>query len=266
MNKYIDANRKIWDDRVAIHSKSDFYDLKSFKEGKSSLNFIELNELGDIKGKSVLHLQCHFGMDTLSLARLGASVTGVDFSSEAINLAAQLNNELNLNAEFICSDVYNLGDHLQKKFDIVFTSYGVIGWLPDLEKWAELISYYLNPDGTFLIVEFHPVLWMLDDNFEQLKYSYFNNEIIETEVKGTYADRDADISGIEYGWNHSLSEIISSLLKNGLEVISFNEFPFSVYNCFAKMIQGEDGFWRFKNLENKLPLMFSLKCRKNNQV
>ena len=265
LNKYFDANKILWDMRTLINKDSGFYDLTGFKKGKSSLNFIELNDVGDVKGKSLLHLQCHFGLDTMSWARLGAKTTGVDFSGNAIDLARQLNDELGLDTEFICSNIYDLKEHLYKKFDIIFTSYGVIGWLPDLNKWAELINYYLMPGGVFYMVEFHPVVWMFDNDFKYLKYSYFyDKEPIAECLHGTYSNRDADIKLMEYGWNHSLSEVISVLQKNNLQIELFNEFPFSVYNCFPNTVQGKDGYWRIKGFEDIIPMMYSLKARKKN--
>jgi 2-polyprenyl-3-methyl-5-hydroxy-6-metoxy-1,4-benzoquinol methylase len=142
LNQIFEANKEAWNKRTGVHKDSAFYDVASFKTGKSTLNKIDVEEVGDVKGKSLLHLQCHFGMDTLSWAREGAVVTGMDLSDEAIEYAKQLSNELNIPAEFICCNVYDLKDHLDKKFDIVFTSYGVIGWLPDLDKWAEIISHF----------------------------------------------------------------------------------------------------------------------------
>ena len=170
---YFDSNKELWNKKTAIHKNSDFYDLKGFMNGNNTLKDIELKELGNVKGKNILHLQCHFGLDTLSWARLGADVTGIDFSDEAISTAKQINKEAKLDAEFICSNVYDLKAKLNKKYDIVFTSYGVIGWLPDLNRWADIINYFLNPGGVFYMVEFHPVLWMMDDDFKQIKYSYF---------------------------------------------------------------------------------------------
>jgi len=263
-DKYFDANKDLWNKMTPIHANSEFYGLKEFKEGKNSLNFVELEALGDVKGKSLLHLQCHFGMDSLSWARLGAKATGIDFSDEAINLAKNLNKELNLDAEFICSNVYDLKENLNKKFDIVFTSYGTIGWLPDLNKWAEIVFHFLKPGGTFFIAEFHPVIWMYDNGIKNLKYSYFNSgEPIEETNEGTYADRNAGIKMTEYGWNHSLDEVFNSLKNNRLTVESFKEYPFSFYNCFPGMVKGKDSYWRINGFENVLPLMYSLKAKKN---
>lgn len=261
-NNFFDVNKKAWDNKVPYHLKSDLYDLEGFKNGKSSLKFIELEELGDVKDKTMLHLQCHFGQDSLSWARMGAKVTGVDFSDESISIARKLNDELNLNAEFICTNVYNLPEHLAEKFDIVYTSYGVIGWLPDLKEWGKIISHYLKPGGTFYIVEFHTVVWMFDDEFKNFKYSYFNKGEIKEDVEGTYADLSAPIKQTQYGWNHPLSDVINSLVENGLQIKFVHEFPFSVYDVFQNSVQGEDGWWRIKGMEDIIPMMFSIKAEK----
>jgi 2-polyprenyl-3-methyl-5-hydroxy-6-metoxy-1,4-benzoquinol methylase len=260
--QFFEANRKLWNQRTMVHKDSSFYDLPSFLNGKSSLNKIELEELGDVKDKKVLHLQCHFGMDTLSLARMGAKVTGVDLSDTAISEARKLNEQLNLDAEFICCNVYDLKEHLHKQFDIVFTSYGVIGWLPDLKKWAEIISHFTKSNGFFYIAEFHPVVWMLDENFERVKYYYHNHELIEIDSEGTYTDRSADVKGKEYSWNHSISEVLNALISHGLQFSFFNEYSYSPYPCFNNILQGPDGNWRVKGLEDKIPMVYSLKANK----
>jgi 2-polyprenyl-3-methyl-5-hydroxy-6-metoxy-1,4-benzoquinol methylase len=260
--KYFEANKDGWNKRTAIHKNSAFYDLEAFKKGKPSLNKIELEEVGDVKGKSLLHLQCHFGMDTLSWARLGANCTGVDLSDEAIELAKQLNEELQLTASFICCNVYDTADHVKEQFDIIFTSYGTIGWLPDLKPWAKMIAAKLKPGGFFYIADFNPTLWMLDDAMEKLTYSYFNDEVIVTEQQGSYTDRLASINYTEYGWNHPFSEIFDSLIKAGLQIEFLHELPYSPYNCFANLEQGEDGMWRFKGMGNKFPMMYSVKAVK----
>ena len=262
MDDYIKINRELWNKKTPVHVASKFYDVEGFIAGKTSLNPAELDSLGDVKGKSLLHLQCHFGQDSLSWARLGADVTGVDLSDKAIDEAKKLNDKLGLNAEFICCNVYDLKEHLDKKFDIVFTSYGTIGWLPDLNKWAEIISHFLKPGGTFFIAEFHPVLWMFNENFTEFQYSYFNDvPIIET-VKNTYTDGDAEINLLSYGWNHPLSEIFTPLLKNNFKISEFKEYPYSYYNCFNKAIQNKDGWWEIEGMEGKLPLMYSIKAIK----
>jgi SAM-dependent methyltransferase len=225
---YFEANKDAWNERTVVHKDSAFYDVPAFKAGAISLQPLELAEVGDVKGKTLLHLQCHFGLDTLSWARLGATVTGIDLSDKAIAAAKNLSADLNINAEFVCCNVYDLSQKLSKKFDIVFTSYGVVGWLPDLDKWASVIAHFLKPGGTFHLFEFHPVVWMFDDDFKYIKYSYHNAETIVENKTGTYTDRNADIAYTEYSWNHSLSEVLNALISKGLQIQHLNEFPYPV--------------------------------------
>lgn len=259
---YLKENKDLWNARVPVHIESDFYGMKEFMDGKSSLNSIELELLGDVKGKSILHLQCHFGQDSISLARMGAEVTGVDFSEAAIAKAKELNDQLKTHAEFICCDVYSLKKHLDKKFDIVFTSYGTIGWLPDMDRWADIISHFLKPGGSFVFAEFHPVVWMFDDEIKEIKYAYFNAEPIITESEGTYTDRNADIKAKEYSWNHSLDEVITSLLNQGLEIKAFREYDYSPYNCFRNLKKLDDHKYVFEHIGNKIPMVYALKAVK----
>ncbi len=260
---YLEANRKSWDARTAIHEKSKFYDLEGFINGKNLLNSIELEAIGDVRGKSMLHLQCHFGLDSMSWSRLGAKVTGVDFSEKAITIARDVATRTNLDARFICANIYDLRDHLDETFDIVFTSYGVIGWLPDLDRWALIISRYLKPGGVFYMAEFHPVVWMFDDAFTRIDYSYFNKDVITTQQNGTYTDRDANISSTEYGWNHSIAEVFSALHSNGMAIQAMKEFDYSPYNCFQNMVgDGKTGYY-IKGFEGKLPMVYALRAVRN---
>ena len=261
-SNYIAINRKAWNNKTDIHLNSEFYFLEDFKEGKSSLNSIEINLLGDVKQKSILHLQCHFGQDSMSLSRLGANVTGMDFSDKAIHRAKSLAHELKLNTKFICCDVYDLPKHLNETFDIVYTSYGTIGWLPDLDKWANVVSQFLKPKGKFVFVEFHPFLWMYDDNFQYVKHNYFNSGFIIEKESGTYADRNANISQQTISWNHSLSQVFTSLLKQPLYIKSFIEYDYSPYNCFFNTIEFEPGKYRIKHFEDKVPMLYSIVVEK----
>jgi len=260
-DQYFEANRYLWNQRTAVHKDSAFYDLAGFKAGANILTPIELNEIGDVKGKSLLHLQCHFGMDTLSFSRMGAKCTGVDLSDEAIKLAKEINDELKLDAKFICCNVYDLKEHVDEKFDIIFTSYGVVGWLPDLDKWAQIISHFLKPGGIFYMSEFHPVVWMFDEEFIHIKYYYDNRELIITENEGTYTDRNADIKGKEYSWNHSISEVLNALINAGLQMEFFNEHMYSPYPCFRNVIETEECKWHIKGMEGKIPMVYSLRAR-----
>lgn len=259
---YVEINRQSWNNKTEVHMKSAFYDLDSFTNGKSSLNSIEIDLLGDLNGKSILHLQCHFGQDTISLSRLGAQAMGVDLSDKAIDCAVQLAKDTNANATFICCDIYDLPQQLDQQFDLVFTSYGTIGWLPDLDKWAKIISKFLKPNGKFVFVEFHPVVWMFDDNFEKIGYRYFNSgPIIETE-SGTYADKTANMSQKYVMWNHGIGEVISSLIKSDFEITALQEYDYSPYNCFNKTVEFEPKKFRIKHLEDKIPMVYSLVAKK----
>ena len=259
---YLTINQASWNKRTETHVHSAFYDTDSFLRGKSSLNEIELNLLGDVKGLSILHLQCHFGQDSISLSKMGAEVVGVDFSDKAIEYARDFASQMQTNTRFVCCDIYELTEHLNEKFDIVFTSYGTIGWLPDLDKWAKVVSSFLKPNGRFVFVEFHPVVWMFDDDFEKVAYRYFNSgPIIENET-GTYADKKADLNLSYVMWNHSLSEVFNALLKNGVEIKSLDEFDYSPYNCFSHVVESEPNKFRIKHLDDKIPMVYAIQAIK----
>lgn len=259
---YININRQSWNNRTEAHFASAFYDVEGFINGNTSLKNIELDLLGDIKGKSILHLQCHFGQDTISLQRMGAMVTGVDLSDKAIDKAKELAIATNTKAKFICCNVYDLPLHLDEQFDIVYTSYGTIGWLPDLDRWAKIVAQYLKPTGKFIFVEFHPMVWMFDDDFQKIGYNYFNSgPIIETET-GTYANRDAAITQQNVGWNHSTSEVLNSLINNSFCINAFHEYDYSPYNCFLHTEEFEPGKYRIIHIGNKLPMVFALVASK----
>ena len=268
MDEYMKVNQERWNELVEIHARSEFYNLESFKAGRKALHGLELEELAaDVPGKSLLHLQCHFGMDTLAWARLGAKVTGVDFSEQAIAQAQALSKELGIDASFVCSNVYDLPQVLSGEFDIVFTSYGVLGWLPDLQRWGRVIAHFLKPGGIFYIAEGHPFIWIFDDNVPGFKmaYSYFLSGPLKFEVQGSYADPNAKtVHTIEYGWNHSLSEIVGSLISAGLKIEFLHEFPFCAWACFPDMEEGEDRMFRFKDaqMRDMLPLTFSIRATK----
>ena len=167
MDYRIEANRKNWNERTPVHAASGFYDVEGFRNGRITLNDIERNEVGSVEGKSLLHLQCHFGMDTMSWARLGAQATGVDISDAAIGLARALNDELQLNTRFIRSNIYDLPNVLEEEFDIVYTAMGVLCWLPDLSEWANIIAKFLKPNGIFYILDGHPFAHVFESEENQ---------------------------------------------------------------------------------------------------
>ena len=260
---YLKINQKAWNDKTLVHLASDFYDQTTFLEGKNSLKKPELDVLGDVRGKRILHLQCHFGQDTLSLDRMGAIVTGLDFSNVAIENAVKINDQLGLNASFICSDVYSLPDDLIGQFDIVFTSYGTIGWLPELKSWAETIKKALAPGGKFIMVDFHPFIWTFDNDVQKIEYDYFNSEPIIEEIEGTYADRNAPIKTQTISWNHGIGEILNTLIRAGISIQEFSEMDYSPFNCFENMKQLDTDKFVFNHIPQSIPMIYRIVGEKN---
>jgi ubiquinone/menaquinone biosynthesis C-methylase UbiE len=262
MKDYIEINKESWNNRLESHLKSDFYDVPNFLKGKSSLNEIELNLLGDVSGKSILHLQCHFGQDTISLSRMGAETLGVDLSDQSIAKAKELAKETNTTARFVCSNIYDLPNVLNEQFDIVFTSYGTISWLPDLNQWAKVINRFLKPGGQFVFAEFHPAVWMYDDDLKEIKYHYNNIERIEEVEEGTYADKSAKIKQQYVCWNHGIGEVLNSLVGNNLQIENLEEYCYAPYPFVNNSEEFESGKYRIKQFGNKFPLVYSILAKK----
>lgn len=263
--KFLQVNRARWDELVDVHAASHHYDLEGFRAGGVRVRDYEIEDLGDVKGKTLLHLQCHFGVDTLSWARLGARVTGVDFSEKAIHLASSLAAELGIDARFVCSDIDSLAENLDDRFDIVYTSRGVINWLPELGSWAKAIHHYLQPGGFFYITEAHPVIQVFDHTPElRLRFPYFHRDDPDALiVRGTYAEPTAEIKNLlEFGWSHSIGEIVTALAATGLHIEFLREDPAGEWDL-PFMEQMEDGRWRIPPNKGELPLWFSLKATKH---
>ena len=275
MNKYYDQNSRHWDNRARVHSSksSDFYNIEEFLNGKSTLLPLEKSTLGNIKGKKILHAQCHIGFDTISLARMGAEVTGVDFSLEAIRKAKEFAYHLQTQVTFIQSNIFDLPktELPENSFDIVYASYGVLCWIDDLSKWTATLSKYLKPGGMFLLIDDHPYVSTieLENNKYEIKYNYFKNPepfefIVENSYTGEKFKLDVKKS---YEWNHSIDEIIMSFLKSGLSITSFYEYDFNFWQRFPFLTKSSEGFYykdsNKKNIpEYKIPLMFSLTATK----
>lgn len=266
MEAHIETNRALWNELVGVHVQApNSYDIETFRAGRETLKPIELEEVGDVGGKRLLHLQCHFGMDTISWARHGATAVGADFSPEAIALARQLSAETNTRADFVCSNLYELPQHLEGEFDIVITSYGVLCWLPDLDAWGKVINHFLAPGGFFYIVEQHPVGGMFSEREGELvaSESYFDKGPVEETSDGSYADRTAVLQNkTSYQWQHPLSEIINALTTNGLHIELLHEFPFCMFRWLPSMEKSEDGWYRVPGRDD-LPFLFSLKASKS---
>lgn len=253
-------NRARWNALTPVHLASKMYDVPSFVAGRSSLSTMELDLLGEVSGEHILHLQCHFGQDTLSLARMGAVVTGLDLSDVALEAAQELTKQCGLTAEWVLANVLAPQPHLEGRFDTVFTSFGTIGWLPELRTWSRNILSYLKPGGRLVFVEFHPALWMFDNEFRTVQCSYFNREPIVEMEKGSYANKDADLEQRTVSWNHDLGEVLGALLAEGFRIDMFQEFDGSPHDCFQDTVQGADGLYRIKGIEGKLPMVYALRA------
>jgi SAM-dependent methyltransferase len=259
---YQAINRKLWNARTPVHVGSAMYDVPGFIKNPSSLKEIETALLGDIRGKTALHLQCHFGMDTISLGQLGAHATGLDFSEAAIEQARQLARETGSEAVFVCADVYDAPRVLGRTFDLVFSSYGTIGWLPDLRAWGRVVADSLTPGGRFIFAEFHPFVWTFSNDFSRVEYSYFNRAPIVETREGTYADPHAAIGLPAVGWNHPLQDVLGALLQAGLRLSRFEEYDYSPYDCFENTVETAPGRFMIKGMEGKLPMVYALEAIK----
>jgi SAM-dependent methyltransferase len=264
-------NRELWDAWTKVHVDSAFYDVPSFRNGVRPIRLAdyEREEVGSVEGRTLLHLQCHFGLDTLSWARLGATATGMDFSEEAIAAARALAAELGIAATFIASDLYRLPEVLDHQFDIVYTSRGVLGWLPDIAAWGRIAAQFVRPGGFLYVTEIHPVANVFENEGVapgelRLAYPYWSHpDPLRFDVKGSYADPDAPTEGlVEYGWSHSLGEIVTALVDAGLRLEFLHEFDFVSWPVDF-LVQGDDDRWRLPNgVKGSLPLFFSLKATK----
>ncbi|HVZ12531.1 MAG TPA: class I SAM-dependent methyltransferase [Patescibacteria group bacterium] len=262
MKDYASINKKWWNDVTPVHAKSDLYNLPKFQKGKTSLQSTEIEELGNVRGKTMLHLLCHFGMDTLSWARKGATVTGVDLSDSSIKLAKKLARENDIPGKFICADVYELPSILDEKFDIVFASYGVLLWLKNIKKFAQIVNHYLKPGGKFYIVELHPFTNILSFDFK-LYYKYFKKGPYVDDSEGTYTDWNENVKGVTYEWSYTMGDIINSLTREGLRIDFVHEFPYTMYDQFPGFMEkNKKGQYVLKDKKIQIPLLFSLQATK----
>ena len=261
------ANLASWDEAVGLHVGAQMYDVQGFKEGCCSLSDIELSELGPSvhEGTTLLHLQCHFGLDTLSWARRGAVVTGVDFSGEGIETARGLADAVGLSARaaFVQSDILTLPDVLKGSFDVVFTSWGALIWLGDLERWAQVVAHFLKPGGTFYVAEFQPYAFLLADDSSpdslRIGYPYFQyGRPQRFDEPGDYADPEAQTQHtVTFEWNHGFAEILDPLLRNGLRLEFLHELPHTIVGLpFPFLEVGKDGLQRVKGHHDDFPLSF----------
>ncbi len=260
-----EANRAHWDERVPIHASGEFYDMAGFKADQERLRPFEISEVGDVTGKELVHLQCHFGIDTLSWARRGARVVGLDFSAPAIAEARRLAAELGLDAEFVRSDVYDAPGSLGgRDFDVVYTGLGAISWLPDIRRWAGVVAALVRPGGFLYLSEFHPFPFVFGDDDLTVVDDYFQSEEPYVwDEPGTYADPDAEtVHNRTYEWNHTLGDVVSAVIEAGLDLEFLHEHDYTLYPQWPFLEKTGFGTYRMPEGTPRLPLMYSLRARK----
>lgn len=260
----IDSNRALWDEWAKIHADGDWYNLDAVRAGADKLRPYEVAEIGDVAGRTMLHLQCQIGTDSIAWARRGARVTGVDFSSAAVDIARQLAADVGVDARFVCSDVMQLPENLEGIWDIVYASRGILGWLPDLAAWARVVSHFLAPGGIFYLTDIHPVAKAVDDSSPEFRVGrpyWPRPEPIRYDVRGTYADPNAHVETTDkYLWTHSTGELLTSIAQAGMCLEVFHEFPWLDRPWPSLTKQGEREYLPPNGFE--LPLSFSLRARK----
>jgi SAM-dependent methyltransferase len=259
-----EVNRAFWDERVPIHTKSDFYDVEGFLAGATALRPFEPEELGDVRGLSLVHLQCHFGLDTLSWARLGAEVTGLDFSAPAMEAAADLARRAGLEAEWVCSDVYDAPRALGgRRFDVVYTGLGALNWLDDIDRWADTVTELLAPGGRLHLVEFHPLTEVFADDTLDVAYGYFHEGPREwAPEEGSYAEEQATTEhNSTEEWAHPLGEVVTAIAERGLRIELLHEHDYTLFPRWPSLRRESGGIYRFPPEVPSLPLMYSLVAR-----
>ncbi len=267
MDDWREVNRAWWNERAPLHVTSAFYDVDGFRAGRSGLRPFEVEEMGDVAGRELVHLQCHFGLDTLSWARLGAQVTGLDFSQPAIAAACALATDLDLDATFVVSDVYDASAALGSTYDIVYTGIGALCWLPDIPRWARVVRDLLRPGGVLYLVETHPMSDVLGDEDLVARYPYFHDEAIRDDSPGTYAMSDGPpfATNTTLSWIHPLSRVMGAVLAAGFTIEVFSEHPYTVFGRWPFMARDGEGRYWLPDEMPTLPLLYSLRARRTDE-
>ena len=264
-----DANRAWWDAAVPVHLASDFYDVEGWLAGERGPKPREVAVLGDVTGLDLVHLQCHFGKDTLGWARAGATVTGLDFSGAAIDAARDLADRAGLSgrADFVCAPVADAVTALDgRRFDLVYVSLGALCWLPRIEEWADQVAALLRPGGRLFLHEVHPVSMALADDDLTVVYPYFEQaEPYADAEPGTYADPSATEAlpgDPTYGWNHGLGEIVGALLSRGLRLDLLDEHDWTSFRRYPWLVETEEELFVVPEGRLRVPLSFTLVATK----
>jgi len=257
------ANLASWNDRAGIHLESQFYDVEGWIRDQRGPSAREIQVLGNVAGLRLLHLQCHFGLDTLAWARAGAQVTGLDFSPAAIDAARDIADRAGLadRADFVCANVYDAVDVLDgAAFDIVYVSLGALSWLPSVDRWASQVAALVAPGGRFYLHEVHPVAWSLADDELRFQHTYFEEpEPFTIETDETYTDANRPLRAKRiYEWNHSIGEVVTALIRHGLRLDWLVEHDWTVWPRFPWLVKTDEGQWTPPPGVPRAPLSFSL--------
>lgn len=265
------SNRANWDERVRLHLGAPSYRLDEVKAGRARMNAIEEAELGPVDGLRILHLQCHFGRDSLVLATRGATVVGVDFSGEAIRAARGLAEEFGLSdrVRFVESDVYDAPKALPEpaSFDLVYVTWGAINWLPDIREWARVVGHFLRPGGALYLAEQHPTAFVFDDaaggqdDRPGFYWPYFSRDALIEHAPCDYVDVQKRLSGPDYSFAHPLGDIVTGLIEAGMTLRWLHEHDALTWRFFSCLVEGPDGLWRWPG-RPWLPLAFSLRAER----
>ncbi|HEX2773160.1 MAG TPA: class I SAM-dependent methyltransferase [Micromonosporaceae bacterium] len=273
MSDYRTLNRANWDERAPAHAASAGYAIDRFLADPDHLSKVvrfDLPRLGDVAGLRGVHLQCHIGSDTISLHRLGARMTGLDFSGASLAQARRLAVATNADVEFVESDVYDAPAVLgEGQFDLVYTGVGALCWLPDVRRWAQVVAALLRPGGRLFLREGHPMLWALDDPRDdgllRVEYPYFERpEPTVWDEPGTYVETDATFQhNVTHEWNHGLGENVSALLDEGMELTMLEEHDSAPGNALpGQTVCDEHGEWRLTDRPWRLAQTYTLQARK----
>lgn len=269
---YAEVNRLVWDERAGAHAASPDYSLDAFRSDPAYLSDVvrfDLPRLGDVSGLRGVHLQCHIGTDTISLARLGARMTGLDFSGESVAAAQALSDEVGAGVDFVQADVHDAARVLPPgEFDLVFTGIGALCWLPSVDRWAGVVSELLRPGGRLFIREGHPVLWAVeigDDGRIGLDFPYVERaEATVWDEPGTYVETDVEFEHtVTKEWNHGLGDIVTALLDHGLRIdalVEHDSVPWDPFPGHFEQVGG--GEWRLKDRPWRLPHTYTISATK----
>ena len=273
MTDYRDVNRANWDERAAIHAASKEYGLDRYADDPESISDVvrfDLPLLGDVSGRRGIHLQCHIGTDTISLSRLGARMTGLDFSPASLAVARSLAERAGADVDFLEAEVYEAPAVAgEGRYDFVFTGIGAIGWLPDIRRWGETVAALLQPGGRLFMREGHPVLWACADPRPDgalvLDHPYFETpQPTVWSSDETYVASDTTIRNtVTHEWNHGMSEIVTALLDAGMTITGFIEHDTVPWEALPGMMeQVELGEWRLRDRPERLPHTYTLQAVK----